>query len=120
VLWVARVPVAHLATAAPPIAEQTQRYLTIVGPTLALLGPALAAVVILQQTGAGRLALVLNLPYYATMALLGGALARHTHRPDALYATIAALNLIGLPVVLACLRRHTIRPRPATPRPLEV
>jgi Na+-driven multidrug efflux pump len=108
--------VTALAFVAPPlisanaaVAQASRGYLVVCGPALLALGIVLVILTVLEQTGAGRLAVALNVANVALVGLVGGALARHFHTPFALYGTIAGATVLGLPVVVAVGRRHVAR-----------
>ncbi len=116
VVWLARGLLADIATRSPLIAAQTERYLTVVGPTLALMGLVLVAVTVLEQLGAGVISIAANLLYFGVIIAVGGVLARHARGPADLYATIAITNTLGGPLtVITALAtiRHRAANRPA-------
>ena len=111
VSWLGRGALAAAVTRSPVIADQVQRYLGIVLPTMMLMGLVLVAVTVLEQLGAGLVSVLLNVGYFGTVLVIGGLLARHDHDPAALYWTIAIANLVGaplaVPVASAVIRRRT-------------
>jgi hypothetical protein len=103
-------------TGSPVIAEQVQRYLGIVLPTIALMGLVLVAVTVLEQLGAGLAAVLLNLGYFGAVLVIGGLLARQHHDFSQVYWTIAITNLVGAPLAVpltATLIRRRVLLRPA-------
>jgi Na+-driven multidrug efflux pump len=114
--WLGRSWLADTVTGSPVIAEQVQRYLGIVLPTIALMGLVLVAVTVLEQLGAGLASVLLNLGYFGAVLVIGGLLARYHHDPSQLYWTIAITNLVGAPLAIplaATLIRRRIQRRPA-------
>ena len=95
-------------------------YLTIVAPSLASLGIVLFLVTLLEQLGAGILAVVLNLLYYASSLGLGGLLSHASGQPETLYVVLALSNVLGMlvvfPVTFIVIRRraHQASPGAAT------
>jgi hypothetical protein len=107
------VAVTGLAVVVPPlisssatVADAGVTYLLVSGPSLLALGLILVTLTMLEQTGAARLALALNVGNVALVAAVGAALARHFGAPLGLYATSAVAALAGLPAVVALGRRH--------------
>jgi Na+-driven multidrug efflux pump len=111
--WLGRGWLADTVTGSPVIAEQVQRYLGIVLPTIALMGLVLVAVTVLEQLGAGLAAVLLNLGYFGAVLVVGGLLARQHHDFTQLYWTIAITNVVGAPVAVplaaALIRRRSRR-----------
>ncbi len=100
VSWLGRGALAAAVARSPVIADQVQRYLGIVLPTIMLMGLLLVALTVLEQLGAGLISVLLNVGYFGTVLAIGGLLARHDHDPAALYRTIAIVNLVGAPLVV--------------------
>lgn len=121
--WLGRGALAAAVTRSPAIAEQVQRYLGIVLPSLALMGLVLVSITVLEQLGAGLVSVLLNIAYFGSILVIGGLLARHHLDPTRLYWTIAVTNLIGAPLVVPTARaliRRRVRPLPlAAERHLE-
>ncbi|MCB7135525.1 MATE family efflux transporter [Cellulosimicrobium marinum] len=92
--------VAGLLSADAAVAEQAALYLRVVGPSYAGMGVVLYLVTLLEQLGHGRLAVTLNVAYYAMSLGVGAALARSGGGPVALYTTVAVANAVGLAVLL--------------------
>src|SRR5262249_37473545 len=95
-LWLCRDPLAGLGTTDPAIHAATARFLAVVGPTYLLFGLTLLSLTVIEQTGWGVLATVLNLVYFTSIALGGGLAARSAHDSSVLYATVAILNVLGV------------------------
>jgi Na+-driven multidrug efflux pump len=98
-----------LISSSAAVAGAARTYLLVCGPALAALGVVLVTLTVLEQTGAGRLAVALNVINVAIVALVGGALAHLFGTPVGLYATIALASAAGLPAVVALARRHMTR-----------
>jgi Na+-driven multidrug efflux pump len=113
--WLGRGWLARTVTGSPVIADQVQRYLGIVAPTIALMGLVLVSVTVLEQLGAGVAAVLLNLGYFGAVLVIGGLLARQQHDFGSLYWTIAITNLVGAPLAVplaATLIRRRVRRQP--------
>ncbi|MBW6436430.1 MATE family efflux transporter [Actinoplanes hulinensis] len=108
-IWLGREPLARLLAGDPAVASETGRFLTIVGLTYLGLGLTVMTLLLLEQVGGGLVALLLNLPYFGGMVVLGGLLARTQDDPAGLYWTIALLNIGGMIVVPLTTWRHVRR-----------
>lgn len=91
------------------VASAARTYLLVCGPALAALGVVLVTLTMLEQTGAGRRAVALNVVYVALVAGIGAVIAHLVGSPIGLYATIAAVPVTGLPIVVTAARRHVAR-----------
>ncbi|MGW4898434.1 MATE family efflux transporter [Kitasatospora sp. NPDC004240] len=91
---------ADLMTGNAVIAEETARYLEVVGPSYLLMGFVLAALTALEQLGGGPLALAMNAAYFVGVAAVGGWIARSTQDPVGLYRTMAGFNGLGVVAVV--------------------
>lgn len=95
---------------------ELELYLGIVAPSLAGLGVVLFLVTLLEQLGAGILAVALNLLYYASSLGLGGFLAHASGRPETLYVVLALSNVLGMlvvfPITFIVVRRRAHRSDP--------
>lgn len=91
-------------------ADQMYLFLHIVGPSLGLTGLALGTMTILEETGFGHIAVVLNLLYFVEVIVIGWLLTHFTGSVVGLYAmmTIAG-GLAGL--VAPRYVRHIIESR---------
>jgi Na+-driven multidrug efflux pump len=98
--WLAREPLAHAIAQDPAAATEAATFLTLIAPTYLFMGVVLASLSVLEQTGAGPLALGVNVAYFATICVVGGYLARSAGEATPLYQTMAAVNLTGVVVVL--------------------
>ncbi|MFJ9555700.1 MATE family efflux transporter [Nocardiopsis sp. NPDC101807] len=106
--WIGRDRIAGVLAQEPAAAAEAARYLELVAPTYLILGVVLAGMSVLEQTGAGALAVTLNTTYFVAICAVGGYLARHAGEAAPLYQTIAAVNLLGA-VVVAAVLHHTRR-----------
>jgi Na+-driven multidrug efflux pump len=100
-VWLTAQPIGHLMSSNPHIADETAGYLGVVGLTFVVQGPVLATLTLMEHTGSGFLAAGLNVIYFATVVIVGWAVADRMQDADGLYAGIAVCNLMGLlvPVV---------------------
>jgi hypothetical protein len=110
-------PVVRLLAADPVVREQATRYLGLVGPTFVCTGLVLATLTVLEQTGYGPVAVLLNVLYFAEIVGVGGWLTASAGDPVMLYRTTAAANLTGpaFVVVLALVLVRRGRRGAATP-----
>lgn len=107
-VWLGRDQLAAFMTGNDEIVAATSRYLEIVGLTYLCMGLVLAVVTIMEQIGAGLIALVLNAVYFVGLCVVGGMMARAQDQPEGLYTTIAVFNIGGLvcvPFALLFVRR---------------
>ncbi len=117
VLWLAREPIAALVAGNPAAATQTRVFLGIVGLSYACMGLTVMSLILIEQIGGGLVAVLLNIPYFGSMLIGGGIIARSVDRPQGLYATMAVLNLCGAlltPAVAWVYVRRMSRGRPPT------
>ncbi|PDP86501.1 hypothetical protein CQJ94_16760 [Glycomyces fuscus] len=108
VFWAGREWIALAIAREPGAASEAAEFLGLVAPTYLILGVVLAALSVLEQTGSGLLAVVLNATYFALICVIGGYLARSFGEVTPLYQTMALINLFGGVVVITALR-HTRR-----------
>jgi Na+-driven multidrug efflux pump len=90
-------------------ARAGREYLLVVGPSLVALGVVVVILTVLEQVGAGGVALALNVVFVALVAGIGAVLAGRLDSPLALYATAAVTSLAGAPLVVAVARRRIRR-----------
>ncbi|WP_312034221.1 MATE family efflux transporter [Actinoplanes sp. TBRC 11911] len=101
-------PTMRAVTGNAAAASEARHYLAVVGPTYLCMGLALVALTIMEQLGAGALAVTLNGTYVLVTLGGGGWLARHAHHPDPLYLVVAVANVLAvgvLPIVTRKLAR---------------
>ncbi|WBB73956.1 MATE family efflux transporter [Micromonospora sp. WMMD1128] len=108
-IWLCREPLAAVLAGDPTVSAETGRFLAIVGLTYFGLGLNVMTLLLLEQVGGGLIALLLNVPYFGGMVVVGSALARTQQDPSALYWTIAVLNACGMFVVPLLTWRHVRR-----------
>ncbi|MCM4081416.1 MATE family efflux transporter [Paractinoplanes hotanensis] len=108
-IWLGREPLAELLADDPAVSAETVTFLAIVGLTYFCLGLNVMTLLLVEQVGGGLIALLLNVPYFGGMVVLGSIMARTQHDPSALYWTIAALNLCGVLIVPLITWRHVRR-----------
>ncbi|WP_220270085.1 MATE family efflux transporter, partial [Marinitenerispora sediminis] len=99
-VWFGGDLLAGLMTPSPEIAAQTANYLHIVALTYLLQGLVLASLTILEQTGAGPLAVTLNVIYYAAVIWVGVLVTAAFQQPEAVYRVVAVSNLLGVSVLI--------------------
>lgn len=99
-MWAGSDLLGRLMTDSPDIAAQTALYLSTVALTYLLMGPVLMSLSIMEQIGAGLLAVILNFVYFAAIVVAGAIVVRAVPEPVALYRTIAVANLAGVSVVV--------------------
>ncbi|WP_434740622.1 MATE family efflux transporter [Micromonospora sp. SH-82] len=109
-VWLAAEPIGHLMTNETGVAQETSRYLTVVGLTYVVQGPVLAALTLMEHTGGGFVAAALNLIYFAIIVLVGWTVADRVQSVDGFYAGLAVCNLVGLVVPIVA-HRHVSRVR---------
>lgn len=103
VCWAGREWIALAIAQDPAAASETAAFLTLVAPTYLFLGVVLASLSVLEQTGAGVLAVILNATYFGLICVIGGYFARSAGEATPLYQTMALFNLLGGVVVMAVL-----------------
>ncbi len=108
-IWLLREPLSGLLAGDPSVASETRTFLAIVGLTYFCLGLNVMTLLLVEQIGGGLIALLLNVPYFGGMVVLGSYLARSQDDPSALYWTIAVLNVCGMVVVPLITWRHVRR-----------
>ncbi|WP_218951958.1 MATE family efflux transporter [Amycolatopsis anabasis] len=114
--WLASEPLGKLMTDVPAVSHQAALYLSTVGLTYILQGPVLACLNILEQLGAGLVAVTLNFLYYAVVVVASALVVSAMHDPVAFYRTVALSNLAGISVVVTAVivvRRVSRAPAPA-------
>ncbi|WP_051415590.1 MATE family efflux transporter [Nocardiopsis sp. CNT312] len=103
VCWSGRDWIALAIAQDPGTASEAASFLAVVAPTYLFLGVVLASLSVLEQTGAGALAVILNATYFGLICVIGGYLARGAGDVMPLYQTMAFFNLLGGVVVAAVL-----------------
>ncbi|GAA3440129.1 MATE family efflux transporter [Kutzneria kofuensis] len=100
-VWALAGPLGSLMTSSAPVAGQTALYLGTIGLTYVLQGPVLTSLNVMEQLGAGLLAVSLNLFYYAVIVVASVLVVAASHDPMAFYRTVALANLAGIAVLFA-------------------
>jgi Na+-driven multidrug efflux pump len=95
-IWTVAAPVARLASSDPAVIAPTVDYLRTVGPTVACVGVMLTMLTLLEQTGSGFVALTFNICYFGASIAVAGWLAYREGSAHALFATLAAANVVAL------------------------
>ncbi|WP_433331300.1 MATE family efflux transporter [Spirillospora sp. CA-294931] len=104
VAWLGRDLIGLLMAGDSRTADETGRYLVVVGLTYVSFGLVLMSLTAIEQIGGGPLVIALNTVYSAGVIGIGGWLARAWDDPGALYWTIAVCNVGGVLAVLAAAR----------------
>ncbi|WP_328603265.1 MATE family efflux transporter [Amycolatopsis sp. NBC_00345] len=107
-VWLAGGSYAHLMNSEAGIAHQTAAFLTTVGLTYAVQGPVLLSLTVMEHTEGGRLAVVLNVVYFALVVVIARLATDQLGDVSAVYGTVAVCNLIGV-VIPAIAVRHVRR-----------
>jgi Na+-driven multidrug efflux pump len=116
--WLGSGLLGRLMTDSPGISSEITSYLSIVGLTLVFNGPVLAALAIMEQIGAGLVAVALNFVYFAAIVLAGALVLKAHPNSAAFYQTIAWCNVAGVGLVaaaVAAVRKASVQPVPAGP-----
>lgn len=104
--------VANVMIGGSPSTHQLYVFLRIVGPSLGLTAIALATMTILEETGFGRIAVLLNLMYFVEVIVIGWVLTHTTGSVTGLYAMMTfAGGLAGL--IAPGYVRHILRTKKA-------
>ncbi|MEV4569785.1 MATE family efflux transporter [Nonomuraea sp. NPDC049419] len=85
----------------PGVAAEAGAYLGAVALTYAVQGPVLASLTVMEETGGGFRAIILNAIYFALIVAVG---ATTTSTADGFYTVVAYCNLIGVSVPLLATR----------------
>ncbi|MEE1757684.1 MATE family efflux transporter [Streptomyces sp. SP18BB07] len=103
-IWLVRDQLSETITGSPGIATATAHYLGTVALTYAIQGPVLTALTLMEQTGGGYFAIVLNAVYFGLVAVAGKLAVEASGNAQALYDTVAISNALGACVVVIALR----------------
>ncbi len=104
VMWLIAEPFARITTPTPSIAGETAAYLGVVALSFVVQGPVLAALTIMEHTGGGFLAIVLNAIYFGLVVAVGAIVAARVGSSSGFYDAVAACNLIGVSVPFFAVR----------------
>jgi len=103
VMWFGSDVLGRVMTDSPAIAAETSLYLHTVALTYVLMGLTLTGLTVMEQIGAGLLAVVLNFVYFAAIVLLGKLAVDAFGEPVAFYRTVGLCNLAGITVLLTAI-----------------
>ncbi|WP_196224002.1 MATE family efflux transporter [[Actinomadura] parvosata] len=103
-VWSLHDVVARLIGGDAGVAVEAGNYLGAVALTYAVQGPVLASLTVMEETGGGFRAIVLNAIYFGLIVATGAAAAHATGRADGFYAAVACCNLIGVTVPFVAVR----------------
>nr|SBO96333.1 Na+-driven multidrug efflux pump [Nonomuraea gerenzanensis] len=103
-VWSLHDPLARLVGGDAGVAAATGGYLGAVALTYAVQGPVLASLTIMEETGGGFRAIVLNAIYFGLIVAVGAAAAHAAGSADGFYTAVAYCNLIGVTVPLIAAR----------------
>lgn len=103
-VWSVHDPLARLIGGDTGVAAATGSYLGAVALTYAIQGPVLASLTVMEETGGGFRAIVLNAIYFGLIVAVSAAAAHAVGSADGFYAAVAYCNLIGVTVPLIAVR----------------
>jgi Na+-driven multidrug efflux pump len=103
-VWSLAGPVARLLSADHGVATSATGYLGAVALTFVVQGPVLASLTVMEETGGGTRAIVLNSVYFALIVVAGALAAHAAGNADAFYRAVALCNLIGVTVPVVAVR----------------
>ncbi|MET8454038.1 MATE family efflux transporter [Streptomyces sp. NPDC005209] len=103
-VWALASPVAHLLSSDSQVSASAQSYLGAVAFSFFFQGPVLTALTVMEQTGGGLRALVLNTVYFGLIVVAGGLLAPTLGGARGFYEVVAWSNVIGVVVPVLVVR----------------
>ncbi|MFF2080539.1 MATE family efflux transporter [Kitasatospora sp. NPDC058162] len=103
-VWLVHDPLARLIGGDAGVAAAAGRYLGAVALTYAVQGPVLTSLTVMEETGGGFRAIVLNAVYFGLIVAVSAASAHAAGSADGFYAAVAYGNLIGVSVPLIAVR----------------
>ncbi|SEO91759.1 MATE family efflux transporter [Actinacidiphila rubida] len=103
-VWSVHDPLARLIAGDARVAAEAGGYLGAVALTYAIQGPVLASLTVMEETGGGLRAIVLNAIYFGLIVAVSAAAAHAAGSADGFYAAVAYCNLIGVTVPLVAVR----------------
>jgi Na+-driven multidrug efflux pump len=109
VLWLGSGIIARFAGGSPAVAASAAQYLRLVGPSLAGVGVMLMFLTILEQVGAGFVALTFNAVYFGLSVALAGWAAAGSSDPAPFFRTLALVNVAALLAILPIVRYRVRR-----------
>ena len=103
-VWSVHDPLARLIGGDAGVAAAAGSYLGAVALTYAIQGPVLTSLTVMEETGGGFRAIVLNVIYFGLIVAVSAAAAHAVGSVDGFYAAVAYCNLIGVTVPLIAVR----------------
>ncbi|WP_327653902.1 MATE family efflux transporter [Streptomyces sp. NBC_00483] len=103
-VWSVHDPLARLIGGDAGVAAAAGNYLGAVALTYAVQGPVLTSLTVMEETGGGFRAIVLNTIYFGLIVAVSSAAAHATGSADGFYAAVAYCNLIGVSVPFIAVR----------------
>lgn len=110
-VWSVHDPLARLIGGDSGVASAAGSYLGAVALTYAVQGPVLTSLTVMEETGGGFRAIVLNAIYFGLIVAVSTVAAHVAGNADGFYTAVAYCNLIGISVPLIAVRH--IRERAA-------
>lgn len=117
-VWLGNDLLGSVMTNSDAVSSEIALYFAIVGLTYIFNGPVLAALSIMEQIGAGLVAVVLNFLYFAAMVVAGALVLDAYGTSSSFYQTIAWCNVIGVCLVafaVLAVRKAAMSPPPQHP-----
>ncbi|WP_329369788.1 MATE family efflux transporter [Streptomyces sp. NBC_01483] len=103
-VWLVHDPLARLVSGDAGVAAAAGSYLGAVALTFAVQGPVLTSLTVMEETGGGFRAIVLNVIYFGLIVAVSSAAAHAAGGAEGFYAAVAWCNLIGVSVPLIAVR----------------
>lgn len=103
-VWSVHDPLARLISGDAGVAAAASSYLGAVALTYAVQGPVLMSLTVMEETGGGFRAIVLNTIYFGLIVAVSTAATHATGSVDGFYASVAYCNLIGVSVPIIAVR----------------
>ncbi|MEE4546736.1 MATE family efflux transporter [Streptomyces sp. V4-01] len=103
-VWSVHDPLARLIGGDAGVSAAAGGYLGAVAFTYAVQGPVLASLTVMEETGGGYRAILLNATYFGLIVAVSAAAAHAAGSADGFYAAVAYCNLIGVTVPFIAVR----------------
>ncbi|MER7846214.1 MATE family efflux transporter [Kitasatospora sp. NPDC096077] len=103
-VWLVHDPLARLIGGNAGVAAAAGSYLGAVALTYAVQGPVLTSLTVMEETGGGFRAIVLNTVYFGLIVAVSTAAAHAAGSAEGFYEAVAYCNLIGVSVPLIASR----------------
>jgi Na+-driven multidrug efflux pump len=103
-VWSVHDPLARLISGDAGVAAAAGSYLGAVALTYAVQGLVLMSLTVMEETGGGFRAIVLNTVYFGLIVAVSTAATHATGGVDSFYASVAYCNLIGVSVPVIAVR----------------